>query len=61
VKQEPDMSNIEARSETTLKSASPRPVDMKLEVVVIPVSDVDHVKHFYAGIVREQTGKELRS
>jgi len=55
------MSNIEARSETTLKSASPRPVDMKLEVVVIPVSDVDHVKHFYAGIVREQTGKELRS
>jgi catechol 2,3-dioxygenase-like lactoylglutathione lyase family enzyme len=33
-----------------MSNASPRPVDMKLEVVVIPVSEVDHVKHFYAGL-----------
>ena len=29
-------------------SSTPRPVDMKLEVVVIPVSDVDRAKEFYA-------------
>jgi catechol 2,3-dioxygenase-like lactoylglutathione lyase family enzyme len=44
------MSDIEARSESTVKDSSPRPVDMKLEVVVIPVSDVDRAKHFYAGL-----------
>jgi catechol 2,3-dioxygenase-like lactoylglutathione lyase family enzyme len=44
------MSNIEEHSETTVKSSSPRPVDMKLEVVVIPVSDVDRTKRFYADL-----------
>src|SRR3979409_1574722 len=28
----------------------PAPVDLKLEVVVIPVSDVDRAKRFYAGL-----------
>jgi catechol 2,3-dioxygenase-like lactoylglutathione lyase family enzyme len=44
------MSDIEARSESTVKDSSPRPVDMNPEVVVIPVSDVDRAKHFYAGL-----------
>ena len=30
--------------------SSHRTLDMKLEVVVIPVSDVDRAKHFYAGL-----------
>jgi catechol 2,3-dioxygenase-like lactoylglutathione lyase family enzyme len=34
---------IEAAGEASLASA----IDMKLEVVVIPVSDVDRAKHFY--------------
>src|SRR6476659_5283452 len=29
---------------------TPAPVDLKLEVVVIPVSDVDRAKRFYAGL-----------
>jgi catechol 2,3-dioxygenase-like lactoylglutathione lyase family enzyme len=41
------MSSIEARSETA-KTARAQAVDMKLEVVVIPVSDVDRAKGFYA-------------
>jgi catechol 2,3-dioxygenase-like lactoylglutathione lyase family enzyme len=44
------MSNIDARSESTVIDSSPRPTDMKLEVVVIPVSDVDRAKQFYAGL-----------
>jgi catechol 2,3-dioxygenase-like lactoylglutathione lyase family enzyme len=42
------MSSTQAPSETAIKT--PRAVDMKLEVVVIPVSDVDRAKHFYAGL-----------
>ena len=41
------MSSIEARSETA-KTAKAQAVDMKLEIVVIPVSDVDRAKDFYA-------------
>jgi catechol 2,3-dioxygenase-like lactoylglutathione lyase family enzyme len=43
------MSNTEVHSETTA-SQSARTVDMKLEVVVIPVSDVDRAKRFYGGL-----------
>lgn len=32
---------------TTIKSERTHPVDMKLEVVVVPVSDVDRAKSFY--------------
>jgi catechol 2,3-dioxygenase-like lactoylglutathione lyase family enzyme len=36
--------------EATVETASARPVDMKLEVVVIPVSDVDRAKRFYSSL-----------
>jgi catechol 2,3-dioxygenase-like lactoylglutathione lyase family enzyme len=42
------MSATELHSET--KAPSARVVDMKLEVVVIPVSDVDRAKAFYADL-----------
>src|SRR5260221_13736229 len=37
-------------SETAAGTAKPRGVDMKLELVVIPVSDVDRAKAFYASL-----------
>ena len=41
-------------TETTDKHATPaagaEPVDLKLEVVIIPVSDVDRAKHFYESL-----------
>jgi len=39
-----------ARSEAAGETAKPRTVEMKLEVVVIPVSDVDRAKAFYASL-----------
>jgi catechol 2,3-dioxygenase-like lactoylglutathione lyase family enzyme len=42
------MSATDVHSET--KAPSARAMDMKLEVVVIPVSDVDRAKAFYAGL-----------
>jgi catechol 2,3-dioxygenase-like lactoylglutathione lyase family enzyme len=41
------MSAIEVRSNDATSDASVARVDMKLEVVVIPVSDVDRAKEFY--------------
>jgi catechol 2,3-dioxygenase-like lactoylglutathione lyase family enzyme len=41
------MSKTEVRSE---KSPAARSVDMKLEIVVIPVSDVDRAKRFYSDL-----------
>jgi hypothetical protein len=35
---------------TEMHSGAARPVDMRLEVVVIPVSDVDRAKRFYGGL-----------
>ena len=43
------MSSASIASEHTTRSPSAAAVDMKLEVVVIPVSDVDCAKHFYGG------------
>lgn len=43
------MSNA-MRSETPTQSTRTRPVDTKLEVVVIPVSDVDRAKRFYESL-----------
>ncbi len=37
-------------SSTAVETADGRGVDMKLEVVVIPVSDVDRAKRFYGGL-----------
>jgi catechol 2,3-dioxygenase-like lactoylglutathione lyase family enzyme len=44
------MTSTQARSETATETSSSRTVDMKLEVVVIPVSDVDRAKRFYDGL-----------
>jgi len=41
------MSNSEARSEPAVETSRAGRVDMRLEVVVIPVSDVDRAKRFY--------------
>ena len=43
------MSSTLVRSDTAPSSAA-RGVDMKLEVVVIPVSDVERAKRFYGGL-----------
>ena len=43
------MSTTEDRSDAS-GTASIKDVDLKLEVVVIPVSDVDRVKEFYGGL-----------
>jgi catechol 2,3-dioxygenase-like lactoylglutathione lyase family enzyme len=44
------MSNTEARSETAIETPTAQGVDMKLEVVVIPVSEVDRAKRFYGAL-----------
>jgi len=46
----PGFEVIKARGETAIKTPSTRRVAMKLEVVVIPVSDVDRTKHFYGNL-----------
>ncbi len=38
------------QSEATSETQQARKVDMKLEIVVIPVSDVDRAKRFYGGL-----------
>lgn len=44
------MSVTQMRDKTAIETANSRRVDMKLEVVVIPVSDVDRSKRFYGGL-----------
>lgn len=44
------MNTEQARSEAASTTGKPGTVDMKLEVVVVPVSDVDRAKQFYAGL-----------
>lgn len=44
------MSSTQVRSETATGTPSARTVDMKLEVIVIPVSDVDRAKRFYGDL-----------
>jgi catechol 2,3-dioxygenase-like lactoylglutathione lyase family enzyme len=45
------MTTIEERTKTTAsETATARGVDMKFEIVVIPVSDVDRAKRFYGGL-----------
>jgi catechol 2,3-dioxygenase-like lactoylglutathione lyase family enzyme len=44
------MSSTQVRSETATETPGARTVDMKLEVVVIPVSDVDRAKSFYSNL-----------
>ena len=44
------MSMTQVRGETAIEPPRARTVDMKLEVVVIPVSDVDRAKRFYGDL-----------
>jgi catechol 2,3-dioxygenase-like lactoylglutathione lyase family enzyme len=44
------MSGTQVRSEPAIETPRERTVDMKLEIVVIPVSDVDRAKRFYGGL-----------
>jgi catechol 2,3-dioxygenase-like lactoylglutathione lyase family enzyme len=44
------MSSTQVHDETAIETPRARTVDMKLEVVVIPVSDVDRAKRFYGGL-----------
>jgi catechol 2,3-dioxygenase-like lactoylglutathione lyase family enzyme len=44
------MSTTLERTEAATKNATARTVDMKLEVVVIPVTDVERAKRFYGGL-----------
>ena len=44
------MSGTQVRSETANETPGTRTVDMKLEVVVIPVADVDRAKRFYGDL-----------
>jgi catechol 2,3-dioxygenase-like lactoylglutathione lyase family enzyme len=44
------MSSTQVRTEAAIETPKTRRVDMKLEVVVIPVSDVDRAKRFYGGL-----------
>jgi catechol 2,3-dioxygenase-like lactoylglutathione lyase family enzyme len=44
------MSSTQMRNETASEPPRARRVDMKLEVVVIPVSDVDRAKRFYGNL-----------
>jgi len=43
------MSTVQSR-EAAKGTAKARPVDMKLEVIVIPVSDIDRAKKFYSNL-----------
>ena len=44
------MSVTQVRSETATEPPRARTLDMKFEIVVIPVSDVDRAKRFYGGL-----------
>ena len=44
------MSSVDASSESTAGSAPVKPGEFKLEVVVVPVSDVDRAKRFYEAL-----------
>ncbi|MBC9034914.1 VOC family protein [Sphingomonas sp. JC676] len=44
------MTTIEAPSEMTIETPKAQSIDMKLEIVVIPVSDVDRAKRFYGDL-----------
>ena len=44
------MSSTQVRSEAAVETRGAQRVEMKLEVVVIPVSDVERAKHFYRSL-----------
>ena len=48
-------SGTRARSEIAIETPRARTVDVKLEVVVVPVSDIDRAKRFYGDLGRRIT------
>jgi len=44
------MSSTDASSDTSMATPAQETVDMKLEVVTLPVADVDRAKRFYQGL-----------
>src|SRR5262245_49080655 len=48
--QELDMSSTQVNDEIAVKVPKSGTIDMKLEIVVIPVSNVDRAKEFYASL-----------
>src|SRR6478752_381541 len=44
------MSDTPVQSKTAIETSKTPPVEFKLEVVAIPVSDVDRAKRFYGGL-----------
>jgi catechol 2,3-dioxygenase-like lactoylglutathione lyase family enzyme len=44
------MSSIDVTSDTPTEAPAAGTIDMKLEVVTVPVSDVERAKRFYAGL-----------
>jgi catechol 2,3-dioxygenase-like lactoylglutathione lyase family enzyme len=44
------MASTDVSSETATASAPPKPGEMRLEVVQVPVSDIDRAKRFYEGL-----------
>jgi catechol 2,3-dioxygenase-like lactoylglutathione lyase family enzyme len=44
------MSDTQVRRETAVEAPGTRSVDMRLEAIVLPVSDVDRAKRFYGGL-----------
>jgi catechol 2,3-dioxygenase-like lactoylglutathione lyase family enzyme len=44
------MGNTSVQNETTARTPAMRTADMKLEVIVVPVSDVDRAKQFYGNL-----------
>jgi predicted enzyme related to lactoylglutathione lyase len=47
---EVEMSTPDVSSETATASAPPKPGEVRIEVVTLPVSDVDRTKAFYEGL-----------
>lgn len=45
---EPNMSNATAQNKQPVESPAARTIEMKVEVIVLPVSDADRAKHFYS-------------
>jgi catechol 2,3-dioxygenase-like lactoylglutathione lyase family enzyme len=44
------MDSTQVKNETAIRTPIAQPIEMKIEVVVIPVSDVDHAKRFYTDL-----------
>ena len=44
------MNSTDASAETATPSAPPKPGEVRIEVVTLPVSDVDRAKAFYEGL-----------